>query len=216
MSFITANGTQAANKNHNQVCIRLSRERYIHIYRIYSLDARESMAPPILEASTNITATLSFLSPFLISFYYFIYIVYKIEVQKHLETGCRTDRSVVSAHGLAQRSRGDVRMCVCVTAHTRAQPNLTHTRINQSASTRSHIRGQNVATERTNERTKTNKHRTIHNHDQIDSKTVRHRLRTAIPSSSSSSSYFLATLASLLAYIPIRYTYVMPMSLCCW
>lgn len=66
-----------------------------YICRIYSLDARESVAPPILEASTNVTATLSFLSPFLISFYYFIYIVYKIEVQKHLEklVAAQTDRS---------------------------------------------------------------------------------------------------------------------------
>lgn len=139
---------------------------YSHILHIYLFACvKRIMAPPILEASTNITATLSFLSPFLISFYYFIYIVYKIEVQKHLETGCRrTDRSFV--RWAAHRRREAEATCVCATdthTHTDVQPNraFTSTRIALISSTqprtRSHIHTKHRHTSRT-ERTKTNKH----------------------------------------------------------
>lgn len=126
---------------------------------IYSLDARESVAPPILEASTNVTATLSFLSPFLISFYYFIYIVYKIEVQKHLETGCRTDRPQTdrSFSSRTRSSRRDVRVCLCVSVqrHLHTQTERVFSQIEHMYTlSSSHARTQSsvTRTERTEKR----------------------------------------------------------------
>lgn len=88
----------------------------------------------------------------------------------------QTDRSFGSR---TRSNRRDVRACVCAAAPT--YTHITSVQPNRAiTSTCKHyprlMRVHNRASLAPNERTKTNKHRTIHNHDQIDSKTVRHRL----------------------------------------
>lgn len=134
--WIASQRARAAKyKNHNQVrcCLYTERQRLCrHTRAIYTQNIfirsthANRLAPPILEASTNVTATLSFLSPFLISFYYFIYIVYKIGSTKtlgKLVAVAQIDRSARSSSS----GEAEAEPCVCVCDGIHLQPECATT-----------------------------------------------------------------------------------------